>query len=111
MASEDLLIAHSSTRGPMLQTGVGAYLELQMSNTVARLTIAAAMIGGAMWNLFATILLHMNGYPGGRLLQGWSLWFSGLVSCVATRTWKAQLSRAAVPVAEPTNRFARHCYE
>jgi len=47
----------------MFQTSMGAALELQISNTVARLTIVAVMICGALCILCAAILLLHQWLP------------------------------------------------
>ena len=47
----------------MFQTSIGAALEVQISNTVAHLTIIAVMISGAICILCASILLLHQWLP------------------------------------------------
>jgi hypothetical protein len=47
----------------MLETSLGAALQLQIANTIGRLMIVAAMLSGAICILFASILLLHQWLP------------------------------------------------
>jgi VIT1/CCC1 family predicted Fe2+/Mn2+ transporter len=71
----------------MLQTSIGAALELQISNTVAHLTIIAVMISGALCILFSSILFLHQWLPWWQAfgIAGMATLVVGIVSNAAMR--------------------------
>lgn len=71
----------------MLQTSIGAALELQISNTVAHLTIIAVMISGALCILFSSILLLRQWLPWWQAfgIAGLAMLVVGIVGNAAIR--------------------------
>jgi len=68
----------------MFQTSIEAALQLQISKTVAHLTIIAAMISGALCILCAAILLLHQWLPWWQAfgIAGLAIWFVGIASHV-----------------------------